>query len=50
MIYAKVDEVGQKALLQEMDQTRDKKRYRRLKIVDLSGQGFTVPTLAQILT
>lgn len=48
MIYANVDAQGQKALEQEMKETKDKKWYRRLKIIDLSGQGRSVPEIATI--
>ena len=48
MIYAKVD-IQQKAVLDvEMNTATDAKWYRRLKIIDLSGQGFGVPELSQI--
>jgi len=46
MIYANVDEQGQSKLRQAMKETNDKKWYRRLKIIDLSSQHFSVPTLA----
>lgn len=46
MIYTNVDEQGRTKLLEAMKETQDKKWYRRLKIVDLSGQGHSVPTLA----
>lgn len=46
MIYANVDEQGRNELLQAMKETQDKKWYCRLKIIDLSGQGYPVPTLA----
>lgn len=48
MIYANVDEQGQAELLQAMKKTNDKKWYRRLKIIDLSGHQFSVPILAVI--
>lgn len=48
MIYAKVD-AQQKAVLDaEMNATSDAKWYRRLKIIDLSGQGFSVAALCQM--
>ena len=48
MIYAKVDEPDRAELMAAMKRTNDKKWYRRLKIIDLSGQHFSVPTLAII--
>lgn len=48
MIYANVDEQSQVELLQAMNETKDKKWYRRLKIIDLSGQHFSVPNLATL--
>jgi transposase len=48
MIYAKVDAQKKQALLAEMNSTTDVKWYRRLKIIDLSRQGFSVPELAQM--
>ena len=48
MIYAKIDEPGQIELMGAMKKTNDKKWYRRLKIIDLSGQRFSVPTLATL--
>jgi len=48
MIYAKVDEQSQTELLQAMKKTNDKKWYRRLKIIDLSGQDLSVPILATL--
>jgi transposase len=48
MIYADVDEQGQRELMQTMKETKEKKWYRRLKIIDLSGQHFSVPSLAII--
>jgi transposase len=48
MIYATVD-VQQKAELDtEMNRTKDAKWYRRLKIIDLSGQGFSVSELSEM--
>ena len=47
MIYAKVDTRDRESILSEMRMASDAKWYRRLKIVDLSGQGQTVPELAQ---
>jgi transposase len=48
MIYANVDEQHKKELAKAMKETQDKKWYRRLKIIDLSGQGFSVPELATL--
>lgn len=48
MIYANVDEPGRTELLEAMKKTNDKKWYRRLKIIELSGQRFSVPSLATI--
>lgn len=48
MIYANVDEPGRTELIAAMKQTNDKKWYRRLKIIKLSGQQFSVPSLATI--
>lgn len=48
MIYANVNKEGRAELLQAMDKTKDKKWYRRLKIIDLSGQRMPVPTLATL--
>ena len=49
MLYAKVAEAGQRELKTEMAQTKDKKWYRRLKIIDLSGQGYSMPELKKLL-
>ena len=46
MIYAKVDTQQKAALSAAMNTTTDAKWYRRLKIIDLSGQGFSVPELS----
>jgi transposase len=46
MIYAKVDTQQKAALDAAMNTTTDAKWYRRLKIIDLSGQGFSVPELS----
>jgi transposase len=48
MIYAKVDSQDRETIQAEMRKTTDVKWYRRLKVVDLSGQGQTVPELAQM--
>ena len=47
MIYAEVSAQDRGTILAEMKTTTNAKWYRRLKIVDLSGQGQTVPELAQ---
>ena len=46
MLFAQVSEKGQKELKSAIDETKDAKWYRRLKIIDLSGQGYRVPQLA----
>lgn len=48
MIYAKVNAQDRESILAEMKKTTDAKWYRRLKVVDLSGRGQTVPELAQL--
>lgn len=48
MLYAMVDETGQTELKDEMTHTKDKKWYRRLKIIDLSSQGYAVPQLTNM--
>lgn len=48
MIYIKVDAQGKSTLHMEMKATTDAKWYRRLKVIDLSGQGFSVPDLSQM--
>lgn len=48
MIYANVDEQDQQELEQAMKMTNDKKWYRRLKTIDLSNQGRSVPKIAVI--
>ena len=50
MIYANVNEKTRKELAQAMNETQEKKWYRRLKIIDLSGRGFSVPELAAMFT
>lgn len=47
MIYAQVDAQKKQTLQAEMNSTADAKWYRRLKIIDLSGQGFDVPELSR---
>lgn len=48
MIYAKVSAQDRELIQSEMTSTADIKWYRRLKIIDLSGQGHSVPNLAQM--
>ena len=48
MIYAKVSPEDQALIAQELKTTRDAKWYRRLKIIQLSGHGNTVPQLAEL--
>ena len=48
MIYAKVDAQQKEILEAEMNSTTNAKWYRRLKVIDLSGQGFSVPELSQM--
>jgi transposase len=48
MLYAEMDSKARQKLEQEMSKTDKKKWYRRLKIIDLSDQSYTVPTLAQM--
>ena len=48
MLFAIIEEESRIKLKDEMNQTKDKKWYRRLKIVDLSCQGYTVPDLANM--
>ena len=48
MIYTKVDAQAKDALRAEMNSTTDAKWYRRLKVIDLSGQGFSVPELSRM--
>lgn len=47
MIYAQVDDKGLKFLEKELKSTEDVKWYKRLKIIQLSSQGETVPQLAK---
>jgi transposase len=46
MIYAKVDTQDHETIRAEMRTTTDAKWYRRLKVVDLSGQGQSATELA----
>jgi transposase len=48
MIFATVDNDQGKALRAEIKQAADIKWYRRLKIIELSGQGYSVPELARL--
>lgn len=48
MLYAKMDDKARLELEQEMKQTKEKSWYRQLKIIDLSNQSYSVPTLADI--
>jgi len=48
MIYAKVSPEDQVLIAQELRTTRDAKWYRRLKIIQLSGQGKSVSELAEL--
>ena len=48
MIFAKVDAQEQDALRSEMQTTKNAKWYRRLKVIDLSAQGYNVPDLADM--
>ena len=48
MIYAKVDAQDRKAIRTKMKTTKNIKWYRRLKVIDLSSQGFSVPELSQM--
>ncbi len=46
MIYAQVNDESLKLLEKELKSARDVKWYRRLKIIQLSSQGETVPQLS----
>lgn len=48
MLYAQVDKESKRQLNKAMQETQEKKWYCRLKIVEMSGQGYTVPQLAEI--
>lgn len=48
MLFAKVDNHMRQMLQSEMHSTHNAKRYRRLKIIDLSGQGTAVSELARM--
>lgn len=47
MLYAKVDVQVRQLLQAEMRMTQSKKPYLRLKVIDLSGQGGSVSSLAR---
>lgn len=49
MLHAKVDAQDRDVIQAELKTTKDAKWYRRLKIIDLSAQGYSVPELAQLL-
>ena len=48
MIYAQVSDDNRKQLQNELADTKDVRWYRRLKIIDLSSVGKTVPQLTEI--
>jgi len=48
MIYALIGSENCKQLISELANTKDARWYRRLKIIDLSFQGKTVPQLAEM--
>jgi transposase len=48
MLYAQIDEERRQTLQAAMKETTDKKWYRRLKIIDLSGRGQGVADLAEL--
>jgi transposase len=48
MIFAVVDAESRTMLQAEMKRSAKSKGYRRLKIIDLSGQGYSVSRLAQM--
>ena len=48
MIYAQVNATGREALHAEMKRTTKAKWYRRLKVIDLSSQGYSVPAMAEL--
>jgi transposase len=48
MLYAQVDAQDRQRLLSEMQLVQDAKMYRRLKLIDLSGQGLPVSELARL--
>ena len=48
MLFAKVNNAAKKELGQALRNADQTKWYRRLKVIDLSGQGQTVPELAKL--
>lgn len=48
MLYAKVSAQEREAICAAMKTTKDAKMYRRLKVIDLSGQGHHVADLARL--
>ena len=48
MLYAQVEAQDRQAIQSEMQFAKDAKWYRRLKIIDLSGQGTSVSELARM--
>ena len=48
MLYVKMDTQEQEALQREIESATNVKWYRRLKVIDLSAQGHSVPELAEM--
>ena len=48
MLFAKVIEKEQEELKEAIKEAKEAKWYRRLKIIDLSSQGYRVPALAEM--
>lgn len=48
MLYATVNEQSQDELHQMMKSTPNSKWYRRLKVIDLSARGYSVPELTEL--
>jgi transposase len=48
MIYANVDENGRIELDRALKDAKDKNWYRRLKVIDLSNLGYSVPELSNM--
>jgi len=48
MIYANIDAQGREALQNAMKAAANTKWFLRLKLIDLSGQVYSVPELAQM--
>lgn len=48
MLYARVTEADHQTLCAEMKKATETGWYRRLKIIDLSAQGRSVPELATL--